>query len=236
MIRTLIVDDEPLALDILENYINKLPDLELIGKCDNAIEANDMIQKGGVDLVLLDINMPQMTGIELVKSLSNPPKVVFTTAYAEHAVEGFELNAVDYLMKPIAFDRFLKAINKVKESIDGSTPSLASSDDFFFVKADKKLIKVKFSEILYIEGLKDYVIIKKEVGRVIALQTMKSLQAKLPNNLFQRVHRSYIVSIPRINAVVGNAIELTEDGKAKHIPIGKNYKEAVLSIVEKNKL
>ena len=98
MIRTLIVDDEPLALDILENYINKLPDLELIGKCDNAIEANDMIQKGGVDLVLLDINMPQMTGIELVKSLSNPPKVVFTTAYAEHAVEGFELNAVDYLM------------------------------------------------------------------------------------------------------------------------------------------
>ncbi len=237
MIRTLIVDDEPLALDILENYISKLPDLELIGKCDNAIDANDLIQKGEVDLVFLDISMPQMTGLELVKSLSNPPKVVFTTAYAEHAVEGFELNATDYLMKPIAFDRFLKAVNKVKESTDANVASgVAHSDDFFFVKADKKLVKVKFSEILYIEGLKDYVIIKKETGRVIALQTMKSLQAKLPSNLFQRVHRSYIVSIPRINAVVGNAIELTEDNKAKHIPIGKNYKDDVLSIVEKNKL
>jgi len=233
MIRTLIVDDEPLALDILENYIEKLPDLELVAKCDNAIDANDLIQKGEVDLVFLDINMPQMTGLELVKSLSNPPKIVFTTAYAEHAVEGFELNAVDYLMKPFALDRFMKSVNKVKEAMDSSSNV---ADDFFFVKADKKLMKVKFSEILYIEGLKDYVIIKKEVGRVIALQTMKSLQAKLPSSLFQRVHRSYIVNIQRINAVVGNTIELTESGKPKHIPIGKNYKEDILSIVEKKKL
>jgi len=236
MIKTLIVDDEPLALDILESYIEKLPDLTLIGKCDNAIEANDYIQKGEVDLVFLDINMPQMTGLELIKSLSNPPKIVITTAYAEHAVEGFELNATDYLMKPIAFDRFLKAVNKVKERMETNGKGEASGDDFFFVKADKKLVKIKFSEILYIEGLKDYVIIKKEEGRVIALQTMKSLQAKLPANLFQRIHRSYIVNIGRINAVVGNSIELTESGKAKHIPIGKNYKDEVLRIVESNKL
>ena len=142
MIKTLIVDDEPLALDILESYLEKLPDLQLVGKCDNAIEANDMIQKGEVDLVFLDINMPQMTGIELIKSLSNnPPKVVFTTAYAEHAVDGFELNAVDYLMKPIAFDRFLKAVNKVKEAMEPSATK-AQSEDFFFVKADKKHIKI----------------------------------------------------------------------------------------------
>lgn len=236
MINTLIVDDEPLALDILESYIEKLPDLNLIGKCDNAIEANDYIQKGEVDLVFLDINMPQMTGIELIRSLPNPPKVVFTTAHSEHAVEGFDLNATDYLMKPIAFDRFLKAVNKVKDSMETAGKGEASADDFFFVKADKKLVKIKFSEILYIEGLKDYVIIKKEEGRVIALQTMKSLQAKLPANLFQRIHRSYIVNIGRINAVVGNSIELTESGKAKHIPIGKNYKEEVLRIVESNKL
>lgn len=235
MINTLIIDDEPLALDILESYIAKLPDLNLVAKCDNAIEANDIIQRGEVDLVFLDIKMPQMTGLELVKSLPYPPKIVFTTAYAEHAVEGFDLNATDYLMKPIAFERFLQAVNKVKDTMDPGKGE-ASGEDFFFVKADKKLVKIKFSEILYIEGLKDYVIIKKEEGRVIALQTMKSLQSKLPANIFQRIHRSYIVNIQRINAVVGNSIELTESGKAKHIPIGKNYKEEILTIVESNKL
>jgi len=118
MIKTLIVDDEPLAHDIIENYVNKIPDMEIVAKCDNAIEANQIIQSQELDLVFLDIQMPQMTGIELVKSLNNPPKIVFTTAYAEYAVDGFELNAVDYLLKPIAFDRFLKAVNKVKESMD----------------------------------------------------------------------------------------------------------------------
>ena len=236
MIKTLIVDDEPLARDILESYIDKIPELEFVGSCDNAIDANTMIQKGGVDLVLLDIKMPQMTGIELLQSLQNPPKVIFTTAYAEYAVDGFELNAVDYLLKPIAFNRFMKAINKAKDTMDTNSNQMSSSDEFFFVKADKKLVKIMFSEILYIEGLKDYVIIKKEEGRVIALQTMKSLESKLPSNLFKRVHRSYIVNIQRINAVVGNSIELTEHNKPKHIPIGKNYKDELLAIVESNKL
>lgn len=235
MIKTLIIDDEPLALDIIETYIDKIPDLELVAKCDNAIEANEILQKEDIDLVFLDIQMPQMTGIELIKSLSNPPKFVFTTAYAEYAVEGFELNAVDYLVKPIAFDRFFKAVNKAKESMDPKTGS-TSDEDFFFVKADKKLIKIHFKEILYIEGLKDYVIIKKESGRVIALQTMKSLQSKLPSDLFMRVHRSFIVNIGKIKAVVGNSIEIVESGKPKSIPIGKNYKEDLIKIVELNKL
>jgi len=230
--KVLICDDEPLALDILESYIEKIPDLELVAKCDNAIEANEIIQKEDIDLVFLDIQMPQMTGIELVKSLNNPPKIVFTTAYAEYAVDGFDLNAVDYLMKPIAFDRFMKAVNKAS----GDKAAVASEDDFFFVKADKKLIKIHFNEILYIEGLKDYVIIKKENGRVIALQTMKSLEQKLPSNLFKRVHRSYIMNIQKIKAIVGNSVEIVEDGSAKHIPIGKNYKDDLLSIVESNKL
>ncbi|MBT8232263.1 MAG: LytTR family DNA-binding domain-containing protein [Bacteroidia bacterium] len=235
MIKTLIIDDEPLALDILETYIDKLPDLEIVAKCDNAIEANEILQKENIDLVFLDIQMPQMTGIELIKSLTNPPKFVFTTAYTEYAVEGFDLNAVDYLVKPIAFDRFVKAVNKAKESMDPKSIA-TSDDDFFFVKADKKLIKIHFKEILYIEGLKDYVIIKKEVGRVIALQTMKSLQSKLPSNIFMRVHRSYIVNINKIKAVIGNSIEIVEAGKPKSIPIGKNYKEDLIAIVESNKL
>lgn len=235
MIKTLIVDDEPLALDILESYIEKIPDLELIGRCDNAIDANEIIQKEEIDLVFLDIQMPQMTGIELVKSLTTSPKVVFTTAYSEYAVEGFELNAIDYLLKPIAFDRFLKAVNKAKDGSEKST-NIAQDDDFIFVKADKKLVKIHFNEILYIEGLKDYVIIKKETGRVIALQTMKSLEKKLPSNIFMRVHRSYIVNISHIKAVVGNSLELIEGGKPKDIPIGKNYKEELIKIIENKKL
>lgn len=234
MIKTLIVDDEPLALDIIESYIEKIPDLELVARCDNAIDANEILQKEPIDLLISDIQMPQMTGIELVKSMRTQPKVIFTTAYSEYAVEGFELDAIDYLLKPIAFDRFMKAINKVKDIPDMST--VASDDDYFFVKADKKLIKIHFSEILYIEGLKDYVIIKKESGRVIALQTMKSLEAKLPSNIFMRVHRSYIVNISKIKAVVGNSLELTENGKTKDIPIGKNYKEELVKIIESNKL
>lgn len=233
MIRTLIVDDEPLAHDIIEAYVDKIPDMEIVGKCDNAIEANELIQKGEVDLVFLDIQMPEMTGIQLVRSLTNPPKVVFTTAYAEYAVDGFDLNAVDYLLKPIAFERFLQAVNKVKE---GMSSTVTNADDFFFVKADKKLIKVHFSEILFIEGLKDYVIIKKEQGRVIALQTMKSLEQKLPSDIFMRVHRSYIVNIQKIKAVVGNTVEIVEGGQPKFIPIGKNYKDDLLKIVEENKL
>ena len=210
--------------------------MEVVAKCDNAIAANEVLQNEKIDLVFLDIQMPQMTGIEWIKSLTNPPKVIFTTAYAEYAVKGFDLNAIDYLLKPIAFDRFLKAVNKVKDSLQGDISTATTADDFFFVKADKKLMKVHFTEILYVEGLKDYVIIKKDQGRVIALQTMKSLEVKLPSDIFMRVHRSYIVNIQQIKAVVGNSIEILESGKPKHIPIGKNYKEDLLKIVEQNKL
>ena len=183
MIKAIIVDDEPLALDVLETYIEKMPELSLVAKCENAIEANEALKNNDVDLMFLDIQMPQITGVEFLKSLNNPPAVIFTTAYPDYAVEGFELNAVDYLLKPISLDRFMKAVNKVSEKIGKGTDSnktVEMEGDFFFVKADKKLIKLAHDEILYIEGLKDYVIIKKLDGRVVSLQTMKSLEEKYP--------------------------------------------------------
>lgn len=236
MVKALIVDDEPLAREILESYIAKISDLTLVASCDNAIDANDKLQTEDIDVIFLDIQMPQMTGIQLVKSLTNPPKVIFTTAYAEYALDGFELDATDYLLKPISFERFFKSVNKVKNLMAGDGNQLLEEDDYFFVKADKKLVKISYDEILYIEGLKDYVIIKKEVGRVIALQTMKSLESKLPSSIFKRIHRSYIVNTKRINAIVGNSIELTENSQVKHLPIGKNYKEDLLTIVADKKL
>lgn len=240
MIKAIIVDDEPLALDVLETYIEKMPELSLVAKCENAIEANEALKNNDVDLMFLDIQMPQITGVEFLKSLNNPPAVIFTTAYPDYAVEGFELNAVDYLLKPISLDRFMKAVNKVSEKIgsksNDSSGTVEMEGDFFFVKADKKLIKVDFDDIIYIEGLKDYVIIRQEAGRVITLQTMKSLETKLPESTFKRVHRSYIVNINKINAVVGNMLEVTEKGQTKHIPIGKNYREELLNIINLKRL
>ena len=240
MIKAIIVDDEPLALDVLETYIEKMPELTLVAKCENALEANEALKNNDIDLMFLDIQMPQITGVEFLKSLNNPPAVIFTTAYPDYAVEGFELNAVDYLLKPISLDRFMKAVNKVSEKIGKqggeSTATVEMEGDFFFVKADKKLIKVDFDDIIYIEGLKDYVIIRQEAGRVITLQTMKSLETKLPDTIFKRVHRSYIVNINKINAVVGNMLEVTEKGQTKHIPIGKNYREDLLNIINLKRL
>lgn len=240
MIKAIIVDDEPLALDVLETYIEQMPNVELVQKCENALEANEALNNHDVDLMFLDIQMPQITGVDFLKSLKNPPAVIFTTAYPEYAVEGFELDATDYLLKPISLDRFMKAVNKVSEKT-GDTPGNNSGvvemeGDFIFVKADKKLIKVDFNDIIYIEGLKDYVIIRQEAGRVITLQTMKSLEKKLPDTIFKRVHRSYIVNIHKINAVVGNMLEVTEKGATKHLAIGKNYREELLKIINLKRL
>ena len=238
MLKVIIVDDEPLAIDVMESHISKMPDLEIVAKCNNALEANEALSKFHVDLMFLDIQMPQLTGIELLKSLTNPPMVIFTTAYSDYALEGFNLNVVDYLLKPISFDRFFKAVNKATDKFKANSSELSFSDEepFFFVKADKKLIKVNFDDILYIEGLKDYVIIRQESSRVITLQTMKSLEEKLPDTVFRRIHRSYIININKIKAIVGNMVEITEKGQSKHIPIGKNYRDDLLTLVNQNRL
>lgn len=245
MINVIIVDDEPLAQDVLETYVEKIPELKLVGKCSNALEANEALKQQQVDLMFLDIQMPQLTGIDFLKTLTDPPLVIFTTAYPNYAVEGFELNALDYLLKPISLERFMKAVNKAVAQIElkqkgtqgGSASATAEEDPgYIFVKADKKLVKVNYEDILYIEGLKDYVIIRQEKTRVITLQTMKSLEDKLPVALFKRIHRSYIVNIGKIEAVIGNMVEIMEKGKAKHLPIGKNYRDELLDIVNKNRL
>lgn len=243
MINVLLVDDEPLALDILETYVDQLDDLSLVATCKNALEAKEALKKHEVDIMFVDIQMPEMTGIELVKTLPNPPLVVFTTAFPNFAVEGFELNAVDYLLKPVSFERFKTAVNKCKEKLttDSNKPSIHDSShqghhDYIFVKADKKLVKVNYQDIIYIEGLKDYVIIRTEAGRIITLQTMKSLEEKMPQDIFLRIHRSYIVNIGKINAVNGNMVEVTERNETKQISVGKNYRDQLLSVIEQNRL
>lgn len=242
MINVILVDDEPLALDVLETHLEKIPELNLVCKCANALEANDALRSNAIDLMFLDIQMPQLTGIEFLRTLANPPMVIFTTAYPNYAVEGFELDALDYLLKPISLDRFIKATNKAIDQINlkkgvTATPEVGSENqDFIFVKADKKLIKVNYADILYIEGLKDYVILRMENSRVITLQTMKSLESKLPEGQFKRIHRSYIVNVGAIKAIVGNMVEIYEKGQSKHLPIGKNYREELLYIINQNKL
>lgn len=246
MIKVIIVDDEPLAQDVLETYVEKFPELSLVQKCNNALEANEVLKNQDIDLMFLDIQMPQLTGIDFLKTLTRPPLVIFTTAYPNYALEGFELNALDYLLKPISLERFIKAVNKAVEQIklQRNEPGSASSGaaeggdhpDYIFVKADKKLVKVNYHDIIYIEGLKDYVIIRMENQRVITLQTMKSLEDKLPAVRFKRIHRSYIINIDKINAIVGNMVEVMEKNQPKHLPIGKNYRDELNDMIEKNKL
>jgi DNA-binding LytR/AlgR family response regulator len=239
MIKALIVDDEPLALEVLETYINQLSKITVAGKCSNAIEAGEFLDKEEVDVIFLDIQMPQISGIDFVKSLRKKPLIVFTTAYPNYAVEGFELDAIDYLLKPVSLDRFMKCVNKIGEKLNADGKNLdfsEAAEDYMFVKADKKLIKVNYDDLIYIEGLKDYVQIKHDGGRIITLQTMKSLEERLPAKYFKRIHRSFIVNIQKIEAIMGNSVEIIEKGQVKHLPIGKNYRDELLELINERKL
>lgn len=230
MLRILIIDDEPLAQDVLETYALKIPELFLVGKCSNAMDANKIMNEQPIDLIFLDIHMPHMSGMDFLKTLKNPPLVILTTAYPNFALESYELNVHDYLLKPISFERFLKSINRLLGKEQKIIP------DFFFVKADKKMIKINHEDIIYVEGLKDYVIIRLQQNRVVTLQTMKSLEDKLPADKFKRIHRSYIVNMNKIEAITGNVIEVREKGEIKQLPIGKNYKDNLLDMINENKL
>ncbi len=241
MIKAIIVDDEPLAQDILETYLDKFPQIQLVKKCNNAFEANETLNTYHIDLMFLDIQMPQLTGTEFLRGLKNPPITIFTTAFPNYALDGFELNALDYLVKPISSERFLQAANRAIELIELQNRTQAGTvteegPNFFYVKADKKLVRVNFDDIVYIEGLKDYVIIRLPNDRVITLQTMKSLEDKLPNQTFIRIHRSYIVNFNRIEALDGNSVEVMEKGKIQNLPIGKSYREALQERIDQNKI
>jgi DNA-binding LytR/AlgR family response regulator len=241
MIKVLIVDDEPLAQDVIETYVHKVPELQLVGTCKNAIEASSILKNESIDLIFLDIQMPQLSGIDFLKSLTKKPLVIITTAFSDYAVEGFELNVVDYLLKPISFNRFLLAINRIIDSKSSSVNEAISKesnnkDSYFFVKADKKMVKINHADILYIEGLKDYVIIKLAKSRLVTLQTMKSLEDKLPSEIFKRIHRSYIVNLDKLEAIVGNTVEVREGEQQVKLPIGKNYKDELITLINKNRL
>lgn len=239
MINVLIIDDEPLALDILETYIEQYSILNLVARCESAAEAAEVLENTKIDLMFLDIQMSDITGIDFYRSLDHPPLVIFCTAYPNFAVEGFELDALDYLLKPVSLERFEKSIIKVKEILPRKTelkPERLKEPDYIFVKADKKLIKINYEDIIYVEGLKDYVIIRTEASRVITLQTMKSLEEKLPKDRFMRIHRSYIVNIDKINAIVGNMVEVSEKGQNKHIPVGKNYRDELTDMINDSRL
>lgn len=218
MIRCAIVDDEPLARDILQVYVDENKDLELVASCKNAREVIELLDKEYVDLLFLDIQMPDISGMSLAKSLKNPPLIVFTTAYNQYAVEGFEVCAVDYLMKPISPERFNTAVEKVKYLIANRPES--KEDDFMFIRADYQDIKVKFSDILYVEGLKDYVKVVTTDKRYITLMNIKGIMEKLPEKLFIRVHKSYIVALDKISSIKGGSLMIDD----KEIPIGLTFK------------
>jgi DNA-binding LytR/AlgR family response regulator len=230
-ITALIIEDEPLAVDVIQAHCQRTPGLEVLKVCNDGFQALDAIQELKPQLIFLDINMPGLTGLELLSSLSNPPEVIFTTAYPEFAVQGYDFNICDYLLKPIPYDRFLKAVNKAKEHLKTKQTD-GKSDDFIFVKSDKKYFKVKFNDIFYIEGLKDYVIIKTPTSRIVSLQTMKYLEERLPKHLFIRIHRSYIVNIEKIISLDNYELQIDTTS----LPIGKNYKDELIQNIENQKL
>ena len=228
----MIVDDEPLAIEVLESYVARMDELELVATSDNAIKAFEILKKQPVDLLFLDIQMPKLNGIEFLKILDPSPKVVFTTAYREYALESYELNVLDYLLKPISFERFLKTINKISNSeaplVSESLPTKEVEEPYIFMKSDRKMVKVMLKDICYIESLKDYIRIKTDEGKdIVSLQKISYVEEKLPSQQFLRIHRSFIVSVKKIEKFSSQTVEI----KGKEIPIGRNYKSEVASFL-----
>lgn len=227
----IIVDDEPPAIKILEKYIALVGQLKIIGTCNNAFQAIEILNKEKVDLMFLDINMPQLMGTELIKTLQHPPKVIFTTAHKDFAIEAFDLDAIDYLLKPISFERFMKSVNKFCHLNNNEMDSFSSDPGFLYFRSDRKMIKVMLEEILYIESLKDYIIIhRQDTTNLKVKQTLSSVENMLPQNLFLRIHRSFIVSINKVTAYTKNDVEI---GKIE-LPFGGNYSEIFKKLAPNN--
>ena len=228
----LIVDDEPPAREIIRRYIEKVPTLTLAGECANALQALAVLQKQVVDLLFLDIRMPQLNGNDFLKTLKNPPKVIFTTAYPDYALEGYELDIADYLLKPVPFDRFLKAVNKVFPSGQSKPDTRAKeetkTESFAYFRADRKMVKVMLQDILYIESMKDYIKVVTTNGTIITKQSISSAEEMLPEKEFARVHRSYIVSLKKIRTFTSELIGIGNT----EIPIGKLYRNGVMKALQ----
>ncbi len=229
----LIVDDEPVAREILENHLKKISAANVVASCKNAMEAFTFMNSQKIDLIFLDINMPEISGLSFAKSINKNIKIIFTTAYREYAVDGFDLQAVDYLLKPISFERLLQSINKyldenIRVNIDEEKEIIVDTSDFIFVRSDRKMIKINFSDINYIESLSDYIKIYLTDKTIVTRETITSIEAKLPKKDFIRVHRSFIVSVPKIDLFTNEYIELGKNV----IPISRTYKNDVISKLE----
>ncbi len=236
-ITCIIVDDEPMAREILETFIVKVSQLELLKSCSNAMEAFEIINTKKIDLIFLDINMPEVSGLSLAESINKKTKIIFTTAYREYALDGFNLHAVDYLLKPIAFERFLQAIQKLFEITNPKTKKEPTQlapeiNNYIFVRADRKMVKVNFDDIVYIESLSDYIKIHTSQETITSRETITNIEAKLPSAYFLRIHRSYIISISKITSYTNEFIELHK----KAIPISRSYKESILEKLKKENL
>ncbi len=238
-IKCLVVDDEPLARAGIAEYVSKAGFTELVGVCKNAVEANNFLKESRVDLVFLDIQMPELSGIEWLKSLPEKPLVVLTTAYRQYAVDGFELDVLDYIVKPVSFERFFKACNKALKKLQHIEPIFNrydennnSEEEYFFIKDNNQIIKIQFQDILYIEGMKDYVTIHTFLKKYLALISLKKVEQKLPTSHFMRIHRSYIVAMNKITAIEGTQLKIGND----MIPISRELQESVFSVIVNNRL
>jgi two-component system, LytTR family, response regulator len=241
MISCLIIEDEPLARNLMTEYVNKVPYLRLIKACSNPITALEILRNEPVDLLFLDIQMPELTGISLLKTLSNRPFVILTTAYSQYALEGYELDVVDYLLKPITFERFLKAVDKVSQRTNAAVAHSvvpkadaggATSPTYVFVKDGTKLVKVFFDDILYVEGMKDYVTINTVNQKITTLQRLKVLEEQLPADKFFRIHHSFIVAIRAIDAVHKGEVTIGN----RQIPISESYRKAFRDFIESRQM
>ncbi|HMH24564.1 MAG TPA: LytTR family DNA-binding domain-containing protein [Puia sp.] len=231
-LRYMIVDDEPLAIDVIENYLLRL-DAKHIARCENAVEAFQALQHGSFDLIFLDIEMPLLTGLEFLKTIREPPAVIITTAYREYAVEGFEFEVIDYLVKPIPFSRFMKSMEKVmKVPLQGATspaaPKVSPASDYLFLKVDRKFIRVLIGDILYIESLKDYIRVKTTTAALISYQSLTEITDKLPPEKFIRIHRSFTIALDKVNMIEGNCVEI----EGKLIPISREHRQQVLKRIQ----
>ncbi len=232
-IKCIVVDDEPLAIRVIESHIEKINDIELVAKCSNAIEALEILKNNKIDLIFLDIQMPELTGLEFLNTLQNPPTIIFTTAYRNYAIDAFELDILDYLLKPITFERFCKSINKFYKLLTNKEPEALGNtslrqvgpDPFIYIKRNKTMIKILLKDILFIESIKDYIRIHTNKDSYITKQQISVIEKNLPDEYFIRVHKSFIVSIEKITTFSPNFIGIND----KKIPIGRSYKAYALS-------
>lgn len=234
-LRTITIDDEPLALKLVSEYVNKTPFLELVGSFENPLDAVSFLAGNEADLILVDIQMPELTGIEFIRTLEVAPKIIFTTAYEKYALEGFKLNVIDYLLKPFSYEEFLRAVQKARKQTELEAihyPSVEANNQFLFLKSDYKIRRINFNDILYIEGLKDYIKVYTtgEDKPILSLNSMKSLEQKLPEEKFMRVHRSFIVNLEKIDTIERSRIIF---GKT-YIPVSDQYKDKFQEYLDKN--